>query len=178
MSVTIVTLHDAVCDFLEKTVAPRFKLKTANADGDVSIVAPQIIRTGFPMPKSLDSDVSDDEIFPFIMPRIRHVKNIKNERQSTATIDLHFGVYDPGQYDADGILIDDGSGYRDLWNLIESTRQSLFETMTIDNKFRIVEDVFDADMYPEQIYPYWEGWLRTEWHILYPRTAWEENLFQ
>jgi len=175
--ITTVTLHDGICNFLEKAVASRFTLKTVDINGNKSFKNPQVIRSGFLLPKSIDGEDGEDEEFPFILPRLRRVENVKNERQSLATLDVLFGVYDPGNYDDNGKLVDDGSGYRDLWNLIEATRQAIFATMTIDKKYRVVEDFFEADMLPEQIYPYWEGWCRTKWHIVYPRPQLEEHLF-
>ena len=177
MSTTIVTLHDGICDFLEKEVAPRFTLKTVDINGKKSLTKPRIIRTGFLLPKSIDSEESEDEEFPFILPRLRRTENVKNERQALQTLDVHFGVYDPGTYDKKGKLVDDGSGYRDLWNLIEATRQAFFATMTIEKRYRVAEDFFEADMITDEIYPYWEGWCRTRWHIVYPRPQLEEHLF-
>ncbi|MCL2392620.1 MAG: hypothetical protein FWC66_08485 [Oscillospiraceae bacterium] len=174
---TTVTLHDDICDFLEKEVAEKFTLKTLNINGSKSFKHPQVIRSGFIMPKSIDGVDSEDEEFPFLLPRIHRVENVKNERQSTATLDVLFGVYDPGVYDENGKLVDDGSGYRDFWNLIESTRQAFFAAHTIAKKYRIADDFFEANMNAEQIYPYWEGWCRTRWHIVYPRPQLQEHLF-
>jgi len=174
---TTIALHDGICNFLEKEVAPKFTLKAIDIDGNKSFKHPQIVRSGFLLPKSIDGEDSEDEEFPFILPRLRRSENVKNERQSIQTLDVLFGVYDPGVYDGKGKLVDDGSGYRDLWNLIESTRQAIFATMTIDKKYRVVEDFFEADMNPDQIYPYWEGWCRTRWHIVYPRPQLEKHLF-
>jgi len=174
---TIVTLHDGICNFLEKEVAAKFTLKAIDIDGNKSFKNPQVVRSGFLLPKSIDSEESKDEEFPFILPRLRRAENVKNVRESTVILDVLFGVYDPGVYDKKGKLVDDGSGYRDLWNLIESTRQAIFATVTIDKKYRVVEDFFEAEMFPEQIYPYWEGWCRTKWNIVYPRPQREKHLF-
>ena len=174
---TTVTFHDAICDFLEKTVASRYKLKTVDVEGNESLKHPQVVRSGWILPKSIDDEESSDEAFPFICPRLRKPENVRNERQSLITLDVRYGVYDPGTYDSNGRYVDDGSGYRDMWNLIESTRQAFFATMTIDKKYRIVDDFFEADLIDEQIYPYWEGYCRTRWHIVYPRPQLEKHLF-
>jgi len=177
MSITTVTLHDGICDFLESKVAPRFTLKTIDINGNKSFTSPKVIRSGFLLPESIDGEGSEDEEFPFILPRLRRTENVKNERQAIQTVDVLFGVYDPGTFDDTGKRVDDGSGYRDLWNLIEATRQAFFATMTIDKRYRVAEDFFEADMFPESVYPYWEGWCRTKWHIVYPRPQLEKHLF-
>ena len=175
---TTVTFHDAICDFLEKKVASRYNLKTVDINGNESNRPPQIVRSGLLLPKSISSIGNGDGNFPFIMPRFFKAENIRNERQSIVTLDVFYGVYGPGVYDDDtGQLMNDGTGYRDLWNLIESTRQAIFSTMTIDRKYRVMEDFFEAGMIQEDIYPYWEGYCRTRWHIVYPRPPLEEHLF-
>jgi len=165
-------MHDAICDFLQKEVAQKLKLKarTIKEDGDESFTFknPQIVRNGWIMPKSIDGDILDADEFPFIIPRIDKVENVNEQRISLVILEVYFGVYDPGVYDKDGKLVNDGSGYRDLWNLIEATRQAFFEHLTIDNKYRLKEDFFEAEMIPEQIYPYWEGWLKAKFYVGFP----------
>lgn len=175
--ITTVTLHDAICNFLEKEVAARYTLRTVDINGNKSFKHPQIVRSGWILPKSIDSEGSEDEEFPFILPWIHKVENIRNERESVVALTVQYGVYDPGTYDEAGKLVNDGSGYRDLWNLIESTRQAFFSQVTINKKYRILEDFFEAEMIPEQIYPYWEGYCRTKWHIAYPLPRPEETFF-
>ena len=165
-------MHDAVCHFLQKEIADKFSLKFRAYDENDDEIStrknPQVIRSGWIMPKSIDGDAEADEEFPFIIPRIATVENVKNEQASIATVEVYFGVYGPGTYDSEGNLINDGSGYRDLWNLIESTRQAFFEHLTIANKYRLKEDYFEAEMIPEQIYPYWEGWLKVKFYVGFP----------
>ena len=175
--ITTVTLHDAICDFLEKEVAARFKLRATDINGNKSFKHPQVLRSGRILPKSIDGEDSEDEAFPFLLPRILKAENIRNERESVVTLDVHYGVYDPGTYDEAGKLVDDGSGYRDLWNLIESTRQAFFSQVTIEKKYRIVEDFFEAGIIPEDVYPYWEGYCRTRWHVAYPLPHPEPSFF-
>ena len=170
--ITIVTMHDAICDFLQKEVSDRFKLKsrTITEDGDEGFIFkhPQIVRSGWIMPKSIDQDTSEGDEFPFMIPRIEKVENVKGEQASIATVEVYLGVYDPGVYDDTGKLIDDGSGYRDLWNLIEASRQAFFEHLVVGNRYRLKEDYFEAETIPEQIYPYWEGWLKAKFYVGFP----------
>lgn len=162
--ITIVTMHDAVCDFLEAEVASKFQLKTADRHGKESFRKPQVIRSGWILP----GENSQEEVFPFIIPRIDKAENIKGERTSVVTVEIYFGVYGPGTYDEEGNIVDDGSGYRDFWNLVETTRQALFSTLTIDNRYRLADDFFEASIISDQIYPYWEGYCLTKWYVLFP----------
>ena len=170
--ITPLTLHDAVCDFLEEKVASRFKLRqgTRKIHENKNYINPKVKRSGWIISINHDGEGSEDEAYPYIMPRIHKVRNIENERESIVILDVHFGVFDPGVYEDDekGSFVDDGSGYRDFWNLVEATRQAFFMQVIIDNKYRIIGDFFEAEMIEEQIYPYWEGYCRTKWHIVYP----------
>ena len=112
---------------------------------------------------------SEEEEFPYIIPRISKIENGANEQESIIILEVHFGVYDPGTYDGNGVLIDDGSGYRDFWNLVETTRQAFFMHQTIDRKARLITNFFEAEPLGEQIYPYWEGWCKTKWHVIFPQ---------
>jgi len=168
--ITPMTMHDAICNFLEAEVANRYKLKSVDTSGNEIMKYPQVVRSGYILPSSIDEDEGEVEEFPFILPRIYRQENIKGERTRTVTLDIMFGVYAPGLYDEEtGRRIDDGSGYRDLWNLIEATTQVLFANMIIDSKYSLVDDFYEAEMIPEQIYPYWEGYCRTKWHVAYPQ---------
>ena len=167
--VTSVSLHDAMCIFLENEVANRYenKLKTVDIEGNESFTKPQVVRSGFLLPKSIGTEGSKEEEFPFILPRLRRMENVRNARERIVTLEVLFGVYDPGVYE-DGKLVEDGSGYRDLWNLIESTCQAFFSHMIVDKKYSIIEDFLEAEMFSEQVFPYWEGYCRTRWHVAYP----------
>jgi len=175
--VTIPTLHDAVCDFLEEHIASRFQLKSVDIYGATTQKKPQIVRSGWILPKSIDDEESDEEEFPYILPRVLKAKGIQNARESIVELQILFGIYDPGSRDKHGRLIDDGSGYRDFWNLVEATRQALFHTRTLDDKFRIHDDYFEAQLVEEQIYPYWEGYCITRWDVAYPHPQLEESFF-
>jgi len=174
--ITPVTMHDSVCEFLKSEVADRYTLKAEDRNGELTYRNPQVIRSGRILPKSIDADNNIDEEFPFIIPRIWKVENVPNERVSVVTLLVLFGVFDPGVYE-DGALVDDGSGYRDLWNLIESTRQAFFTNQTIDNKYRVIDDHFEAEMIPEDTQPYWEGYCKTKWHVAFPLPNLDETFF-
>ena len=175
--ITIPLLHDAICDFIEAEVAKRFNLKTVDIYGMESLKNPDVIRSGRLLPQSIDDDGSEEEAYPCIIPRTTRVKGVENARENVAEVLILFGVYDPGTYTDEGKRINDGSGFRDFWNLVEATRQALFTQHTLNNKFRIHDDYFDAGLIEEQIFPYWEGYCITKWDVAYPIPRLEESFF-
>lgn len=176
--ITPMTMQDALNAFLEREVAARHRLKAVDRQGKETLRNPQIIKSGWVLPKSVDGDGKDEEEFPYIMPRISKVENVKGSRESVVTMMIFFGVYDPGVYDGGGKLVDDGSGYRDFWNLVEATRQALFQQMTIDNRYRAIDDFFEAEMLYEQVYPYWEGYCKTKWHVVFPTPKLDAHFYE
>ena len=190
--ITPVTMHNAICDFLEKEVASRYTLKATDSNGNEYFRKPNVIRSGWILPRSADAHIAVDNYddgeyannlvaikheYPFILPRIAKVEHIQEQIESIVTLDVLFGVYGPGQYDEKGTRINDGNGYRDLWNLIEATRQALFERHTIDNRYRLLLDFFEADTAEEWVYPYWEGRCTTKWHVMFPVPQKHPNFF-
>jgi len=193
--ITPVGMHDAICDFLEKGIAARYELKSTDSNGNDFFRNPRVVRTGWILPRSADEfslideslydnederdamEAAIEDEYPFILPRISKVENIKDTRESIVTLEILYGVYGPALFDENGKRINDGTGYRDLWNLIESTRQALFTQYTIDKRYRIVEDFFEADMIDEQIYPYWEGRCTTKWYVMFPLPKIDERFF-
>ena len=191
--ITPVTMHDAICDFLEKEIAERYNLRSTDSLGNEFFRSPNVVRSGWILPRSADEHIMTSESFddqdeepeeaaipdeyPFITPRIQKVAHVSGQIESVVTLDVLFGVYGPALYDEKGRRINDGSGYRDVWNLIESTRQAFWEQHTIDSKYRILPDFFEADMIDEQIYPYWEGKCTTKWHVMFPMPNPEQNFF-
>ena len=167
-----ITLHTAMCDFLEKEVVPLYMLKTKQSHHK----PPKIITTGHPMPESINNHKNATELFPFIRPLIAKVENIANERRSVATLYIHFGVYAPVEYDQNAIPIDDGSGYRDIWNLIETTRIAVFNKQTLAEQYIVQEDYFIAEV-EENAYPYWEGFCELKFDIAYPLPLLGEGFF-
>jgi len=176
--ITPVTMHDTICDFLEKYVALKYpKLKTVDRKGNENFKSPQVVRSGFILPKSIDDDISEEEEFPFIIPRIEKVSNKSNEIHSTVKLSILFGIYAPANYDEKGIFIDDGGGYRDLWNIIETTRQAFLSTHTIDKKYSVHKDYFESEMIEEQIYPYWQGYCEFKLDVAFPLPELDEFFF-
>lgn len=176
--ITPMALQDSVCNFLEKEVAPLFMLKSVDIHGGEIRKHPQVVRSGWILPKSIDDeDYSETEEYPYIAPRVLKLQNIKDARESVLDVNIMFGVYDPGTYDENKKFIDDGSGYRDFWNLVETVRQKLFTKHTLDNKFRLHDDFFEAELIDVQIYPYWEGFCKTKWDVAHPPPRPDESFF-
>lgn len=169
--VTPLTLHDSICNFIKKQVADRYTLKAINSYGEEYFKSPKVIKSGWILPKSIDEQNIQEEEFPFIIPRIDKIENVKGTRESIVTLEIFYGIYEPGTYDESGILINDASGYRDLWNLIETTRQAFFTNLIIDKKYKLMDDFFEAEMISEQIYPYWEGYCKTKWYVAFPQPS-------
>ena len=94
---------------------------------------------------------------------------VDGERYSVANLETHIGVFDPGTYDETGRLVDDGSGHRDFWNIVETIRREFAAKNPIDKRFMLVEGSFEAEMLEEQIYPYWEGFCKTKWYVAFPQ---------
>ena len=124
---------------------------------------------------SEDAPIEDE--YPFLLPRIVKVENVKDQRESVVTLEVYVGVYGPALYDKKGRRVDDGSGYRDMWNLIEAIRQAFFSNTSVSRHCRIIDDFFEADTIPEPIYPYWEGMCRTKWHTLFPQPQLDTSFF-
>jgi len=185
--ITPITLHDALCDFLKKEVADKQQFKSVDRNNNVVFKNPQIVRTGWVMPKSIDTGIDFEEDFfgeedtpnvneqvsiteeyPYIIPRLGKLETTKGTRESVQTVEIAIGIYNPGTYDDKGQLVDDGSAHRDFWNLVEMIRQALFSHLVIEKKYRLQDDYFEADSTPEQIYPYWEGYCEVKFDVMYP----------
>ena len=179
--ITTMDLHDSICNFLEKEVASKIQLKSTNSNEEEFFRNPRVVRSGWLLPGSIDEkqDYSTpiEDAYPFIMPRIHKVEHIGGQVESVVTMDVFFGVYAKVLFDEDGIRVNDGSGYRDLWNLIESTGQAFFEQQIIDGKYRIIQDFFEANTIDELMYPQWEGVCTTKWHIMLPMPKPVQNFF-
>jgi len=166
--ITPMTLHDAMVDLLQENIASKYLLKAVDRDGKESWKNPRVVRSGWIMPTGIDEAGSPEEAFPYIAPRLYKVGNVKGGQETVVTLQVFFGAYDPGVYDEKGRLVDDGSGYRDVWNMIESVRQLLFQIRVIEKRFSIITDYFEAEMVEEQVYPYWEGYCMVKYNVHFP----------
>lgn len=164
--------EDCFIDFLEKEIAERFKLKGYDGVDKKEIYKkPKVIR-GFLLPKmNSESDVSE---LPYICFRLNGMETKKVNQKNIHCLKtvIIFGCYCMGMRKCDEkhITVDDGSGYRDLWNIMEYTRQALYDG-TYKPKVRLFEDTFSMEMPQEQYFPIWESGINADFLIDVPE--WE-----
>lgn len=158
-------LHDAICKLLE----------TKLLEQDESGAKATVIRSGQPLPESIDLNTKDP--FPHIIPRLTKVENIKNNDveggvECIATLDIQLNIHAPLAYSSsvgEPINKKDAGGYRDFWNLVEAIRQLLHTQGTVNNQYRMLTEGFEVVIYPEDIEPFWQGVIQTKWQIGLPR---------
>jgi len=156
-------------DFLDRKVASKFKLKGFDKEKSREIYKkPKVIR-GFLLPKmNNDSDISE---LPYICFRVNKLETRKINGKNIHCLKtvILFGCHCWGirGIDNEPVTVDDGSGYCDLWNIMEYTRQALFNG-TYNPKVRLFEDNFSMEVSEEQYYPIWEGQINADFIIGVP----------
>ncbi len=166
-------------DFLKKEVAEKFELKGFDKKDKKEIYKnPEVFR-GFLLPKiSGDFDVSK---LPYIVFRIERLetRKVNNKNIHCLKTIIVFGCYCSGVCNRDNkqIIVDDGSGYRDLWNIMEHTRQILFNGTYVP-KVQIFEDNFSMEVSQEQYYPVWEGQINVDFLINIPEWEFKSALYK
>ena len=168
--------EDDFIDFLSKKVATKFKLKGFDSKNNKEIYKNPKVVKGFLLPKmNDDSDISE---FPYICFRLNRLETRKVNDKNIHCLNtvILFGCYCSGvrKLNNEPIIINDGSGYRDLWNIMEHTRQALFDG-TYNPKIHLFEDTFKMELPTEQYYPFWEGQINADFLIDVPE--WGMNKF-
>ena len=163
--ITATSFEDALCGFLQKEVAEKIILGASRN----LLRKPQIAK-GYILPKENHKAEEDYKSeFPFICTRLVELKNKDaSNLHYIIRVKIIFGVHCEGTLDEKENPINDGSGYRDIWNLIEKTRLELMSKRTIDNRYRLNMESIKAEIPEEQPYPYWEGWIISDWDLLVP----------
>lgn len=160
--------EDKIAKMLKTKAADKILLKGYDRETKKAVYrTPKLVR-GFIIPKNYAE--SREPEFPFICLRAVGIESININRQvyQLANFEIYFGCYCDGVYSEDGCFLEDGSGYRDLWNIIEKTRQVLFcESIAMGLKIR--EESFSAEIPSEQAYPEWIGIINTGFYILKPQ---------
>lgn len=155
MSLTPSGLEDSLVNFIKNEVATKITLKSYDKQVKKTIYkTPQVVK-GYILPKFKSELYDESSEFPYIVVRLMKLSDLDD--QHIITVKILFGVYCIGSYKDDN-FITDGSGYRDIWNLIEKTRQALFKARIIDNRYRLIDKI-EAEFPDDQPYPQWEGWL-------------------
>ena len=170
---------DDFIDFLERKAAGEFKLKGFDGENNKEIYKRPKVVKGFLLPKISDnSQVSE---LPYICFRIIKLETIKVSGKNIQCLKtgILFGCYCSGIQSKHGkqIIADDGSGYRDLWNIMERTRQALFNG-TYNPKVRLFEDTFSMEVPEEQYYPVWEGRINADFLIGTPEWGMSDSFYK
>lgn len=160
---TITEVQEILVDFLKNNVANTIQLKHSQSFGNINeeLSYPETtyknptVVSGFFIP-TITGSLTDDEAQSYY-PHISVIlDNDKLENQSNIiTFDIVFGVYCYGTY-KDNMFVQDGSGYQDLLNIAQRTKEKLFKNKII-NKRIVVEDFWEFYIPNEQPQPFWEG---------------------
>lgn len=109
---------------------------------------------------------ADEQFFPHIVPRL--IRGTDTDDGSTATVRIYFGTY----------CEDVADGWRELFNLMEHSRQALLKQRTIADKFRLLLPI-KYEMPEEQPYPEWVGYMDVIYTIYQPQEEiiYDENCY-
>lgn len=164
MPLTPTNLEDSLVDFLKEKVANKIILKSYDMKiNEITYKNPVVFKGGL-LPKTKEErrlGQYDTANSPYIVVRLSEISDIGT--QHIVKVLIIFVVYCEGSHKED-ILIEDGSGYRDIWNLIEKTRQALFTERIIAKRYRLI-DKFEAKVPDEQPLPMWEGFITVNFDI-------------
>lgn len=97
-----------------------------------------------------------ETFYPHIVPRL--IKGDDTTDGSVANVRVYFGTY----------AEDVNEGWRELYNLMEHSRQALLKQRTIVNRFRLKLPVH-WEMVEEQPYPAWVGTMDLSYEIAQPQ---------
>ncbi len=176
---TPMDFEDDFIHFLEEKIAAKFKLKGFDKKNKKEVYKNPKVVKGFLLPK-ISGDFIVGEL-PYICFRIIRLETIKANGKNihclkTASI---FGCYCSGIQNKGGekVIVDDGSGYRDLWNIMERTRQFLYNGTYLP-KVCLYEDTFSMEVSDEQCYPVWEGQINADFLIDIPEWGMNDLLYK
>lgn len=140
-----VILLDELAKFL-KTANKDYRLLDERVKDNELLVTP-----GFLKQRESASEI----FFPHIVPRF--IKGADTVNGSTVTVRIYFGTY----------CEEVTNGWRELFNLMEHTRQALLKKRTIANKFRM-ELPINYEMPEDQPYPEWVGYMDVIYTVAQP----------
>lgn len=140
--------------FLEQKVAIKIKLLAAKDNAnEFKLINPAVFECYIPPNNFIPAEI--ESVVPCILVGMEEGNDDGSE--ASIRIRITFAVYNPGEYDADGKLIPNFQGYKDLLNLMTIARRELAKAAVID--VTSIKPPFKWGMYQEQPYPYWYGWL-------------------
>ena len=162
---TPIDLENDFCKFLKTEIADKVKLKGFDEVTKKEVYKkPQVVK-GFILPKLNGTDENNE--LPYICFRMNKIDVIEVDKKSYHKVDstILIGCYCSGFNGNESI--NDGSGYRDIWNVMETIRQALFNG-TYKPKVLLQEKTFSAEMPEEQFYPIWEGKINVSFFMNIP----------
>lgn len=169
--------EDKFCEFLQEKIANKHKLKGFEQTSKKELyVNPKVIK-GYILPNTADTSEFDE--LPCIVFRMKgmRTKKIENKREHTLQSEIIIQSYCSGIENRNGKIgrVTDGSGYRDIWNVIDSIRQALFNG-DFSPRVLIDEDSFEVSVNAEDMaYPIWTGVLGID--FILPIPDYTKNVF-
>lgn len=124
---------------------------------------PLTVRPGWLPPKA----TSDSSFYPCIVVRV--INSSDTVEGATVTVRCFFGTY----------CEDLNNAWRELYNLVETSRQALLKKRTIANAFRL-DFPINISIEEDQPYPYWVASLDVTYTMAQPQeeinySEWREN---
>lgn len=141
-----VLLLDALADFL-RAANKDYRLEDEAAKDNPLLVVPGYLKR---------RENTAQIFYPHIVPRL--MKGDDAVDGSTAIVRLYFGTYSE----------DAADGWRELYNLMEHSRQALLKQRTIASRFRLKLPVH-WEMLEDQSYPEWVGTMDLIYEIAQPQ---------
>lgn len=106
--------------------------------------------------KEREEDETEYNFLPCVVVRL--IAGEDTQEGSTARVRLYFGTY----------CEDAAGGWRELFNLMEHTRQALLRTRTIANRHRLLLPT-QWEIPEEQPFPVYVGYMEMSFQIAQPR---------
>lgn len=161
--------EDDFCKFLEEKIAKKIKLKGYDDERKKEFYKNPNVIKGFILPR-IDSGEAFSEL-PYICFRLTglETRKVMGKNVHVLKTNILCGCYCSGieHINKTRFMTSDGSGYRDLWNIMEYIRQALFNGKYLP-RVQLFEDDFSIEISNEQYYPIWEGQINANFLIGIP----------
>lgn len=171
---TVVTMIDSVCDWLNTNVCPNIELKKPPKDGNATnvkyqyeLVHPYAFPLYLPTKDKLPPGIQTT--FPSVCVQLDYGSDTVSNRELNVT--LNFGSWNPGIHPDDWIIPDDSEvpevminetqGWRDLWNFVDYTVTAIEQSTYLGKDVEVVRnEAIEYGPYKEQdtivsYYPFW-----------------------